>query len=174
MTLGAPLSEVSQREFFEAKLKAQRELFDSKLDGLERRFDETINAIEKAKEIQAIEYKRRLEELNHEKERLVQQKSDTVSREIWDRFQAEYNLWKQSYEVRHTEVVTRRENDQRRKEIDDRMEASRAEFLAYKEETRREVDIAKGQSKGLMLAWGAVLAALTIIANLASAYFKRL
>ena len=167
------MTEVSQREFFDARLSGVRELFDAKVEALEAKFAETISSMQKATDLQAIEYKRRLEELNHEKERIVAERANSVSREVWDRFQTEYNAWRQSYEVRQADGVSRRELDQRAKETDLRIETSGKDFTTYKEETRRVLDLAKGQSRGMMMAWGVMITVLTIAANIIVAYMKR-
>ncbi len=156
------MSEVSLREFLEHKI-----------DDLEDKLVLQRASDQQALQLQANEYERRLKALNNEHERLAAQRAETVNREIWDRFQTEYNTWQQSYEVRYADVITRRELDQRLKEVGDKMELFRTEFRIYKEETRDQLALAKGQAKGLMLAWGAMITILTIAANFILAFLRR-
>jgi hypothetical protein len=171
---------ISLREFFEARLTAMEAIHKKDVE----LFREYIRSTDEARQLQAIEYERRLAGLNGEQERIARSQATYVSREVWDRFQAEYNDWKQSYEVRHAEVVTRREIDQRKNEIDTRMETMRKDidltmeilrkdFLSNKEETRTALATFAGQSKGVTQMWAVIMGLVMAAIGAAAIYFKR-
>lgn len=61
-----------------------REWIERELRHLEEKIDLRLGSREKALELQAAEYERRLRELNHEAERLKEAASKAVSREKYD------------------------------------------------------------------------------------------
>ncbi len=75
---------------------ALREFLEHKIEALDKRIDERLCAQSKALSLQAREYERRLEQLNHEQARLAADRERFMPREIADQRQKDYEDWRAS------------------------------------------------------------------------------
>lgn len=67
----------------EVKLMAFKELCQHRMDDMKALMDEKFSATQKALELQATEYDRRLHDLNNEATRIRKIREETVSMELW-------------------------------------------------------------------------------------------
>jgi hypothetical protein len=67
---------------------------ETKVDMLDRLFHERIEAVDRAIVLQAREYARRLEELNHAHQNAVQDRAGYLQREVWEANRKELEVWK--------------------------------------------------------------------------------
>lgn len=107
-------------QLLEARVNANKEQSDTAISGavgiakaervnLHTLFSERFAALEKARELQALEYERRLTGLNHEHARIQDIQATFVRQDTntkdWDRLRAETELnWRQLREERHGEA----------------------------------------------------------------------
>jgi len=71
------------------EVKYLGQLVDTKLQSLERIFNTRMDAQDKALQLQAAEYERRLEHLNGEAERMRQREITYLPRELYERIDAQ-------------------------------------------------------------------------------------
>ena len=102
-----------------------------------------------ALKLQAAEYERRLDNLNHEHARIAATQITYVSREIWDRAEKEDRDWKNKMDVYAGTLL------------------SRSEFDAYRQATDRALRLKEGESHGIGLSALAVFNTVMAIAALA-------
>lgn len=82
------------REHIEALFSAQERLFSADLKALENKMMASFAATDKALEVQAIEYERRLSDLNHEQARLAADRERFLSKEVYDGFYKDFGTWR--------------------------------------------------------------------------------
>lgn len=87
------MSEPTMREYLELRVDAEAKLLREKLA-----------LIDKALELQAREYDRRLTELNHAKQTAVEERHRVLPREIFDQFQKDSYLYRDSVTRKLTEI----------------------------------------------------------------------
>jgi len=98
------------RETFDVRCQERREALqklidvrsckvDEKLRHLQDLFDHRLAATEKALVLQAAEYERRLDDLNHERARELQERGRTLPREIFEGFHREYDEFRRKAET---------------------------------------------------------------------------
>lgn len=122
-----------------------KELIDEKF----RNVEERERSREKALELQAVENKRRLDELNHEHARVLQAQQASVSKDTWDGYIQADLTWKGVTDRALQGAV------------------SRAEFQLYKDATDKALTLKAGQAtgRGDVVAWViAVIASAAAIA----------
>jgi len=139
------MSEVTLKEFFEAKLHAIDALREKDI----KAFYEYVKTASEALKLQAREYERRLESLNGEQARIAKTQETYISREIWERFVDEDRQWKSRIEISLTGCMRA------------------AEFQIYKETTDKALTLKAGQSQGFDL----MRSVLTFVAGLVVAGF---
>jgi hypothetical protein len=118
---------VALREFIEVLIAAES-----------RRRDELRAADHAALALQAAEYERRLIALNGEHARIAKSQETYVSRELWERAQADAQQWRAAVAKDLQVAVTK------------------AEFYTYKDATDRALTLAAGEATGMSRS-GAIL-----------------
>ncbi len=139
------MSEITLREFFEAKLNAIEAMREKDI----KAFYDYVKSSSEALKLQAREYERRLENLNGEQARIAKTQETYISREIWERFIDEDRQWKSRTELGMVACL------------------QRAEFQIYKETTDKALTLKAGQSQGFDI----VKSVGTFIAGLVVAFF---
>ena len=97
----------SLREYLEQRLDYERTLAVSRDAHAKERVTEQLAARDKAMELQATEYQRRLDVLNHAHQAAVEAQAKTVPREMWEQAQKDYAEFKAETNRQLTIISTR-------------------------------------------------------------------
>lgn len=124
---------VALKEFVESKLEAQKELFRSELKGRDD-----------ALKLQAEEYKRRLDDLNHAHERSQERNSEFIRLDKFDALEREFRMYKESND-KAVDNKAKAAADA----VDSKATALKREFDEYKATQATATNLAAGAKQGL-------------------------
>ena len=132
-----------------------KELFESKLEAIneQRKADKTIleakvNQLTEERNTQAIEYARRLGELNHEAQRIAAANAANLNRDVWDQFVTTNDEWKRRIETAVLGAVTQ------------------TEFRSYKDSTSRALQLEEGKGAGIKVSASTIVSTIVAVAAL--------
>ena len=138
----------SEQEGLDKALKLQRDLSEEKL------------------KIQALEYERRLSELNHAHEAAVKEQARVLPREIFESFNRDYGIWRDSINTTITKL--------NELEIKSKTTLSSLEFLQKNFDTFKITTATENAIKYTrLMTWGAATGVMLILLQIALNWIKK-
>jgi hypothetical protein len=152
---------VSLKEFVEQKIAALKELLKTEIQGRDR-----------ALKLQATDYLRRLEELNHAHEANIARNAEFVGREKFEAFEREYRQYKEANDraveskAKAIAEAVEQKADAANKAVDTKAVALKTEFDEYKSTQATAVALAAGAKQGVGKLGALGIALVGVIASL--------
>jgi hypothetical protein len=149
-----PSESVNLKEFLLGKMADLNEVRDVKQNALAVELRNEAKLKEVALELQAKEYERRLEGLNHENQRILTAAAKAVSNEKFDGFEREFHEYKVTNEKTVNEkadalkTLVNEKAEALRTLVGEKAETLSVEFRKYREENDRVTERARGLKMG--------------------------